>query len=79
VERLRHLDLRHELEGAGFRDVVVADRPRWRAAERGVYEEATATENDGRDLALASLQEEGRQALEIFDALQRVVAYATAP
>jgi SAM-dependent methyltransferase len=79
VDRLRHLDLRHELESAGFHDVVVEDRPRWRAAERAAYEEAAATGNDGSDLALASLQEEGRRSLEGFDTLKRVVAYATAP
>jgi len=79
VVRLRDLDLLRDLQTAGFHDVVVEDRPVWRAAERGIWEEAAATPNDGSDLALASLQQEGRRSLEDFDALRRVVAYATAP
>lgn len=78
-DRLRHLDLGADLRAAGFQDVVVEDRPAWRAAERGVWEEATATPNEDNDLALSSLQEEGKRSLEAFDALRRVVAYATAP
>jgi SAM-dependent methyltransferase len=79
VPRLRDLDLLRDLQTAGFQDVVVQTRPQWRAAERGIWEEAAATPNDGSDLALASLQAEGRRSLESFDALQRIVAYATAP
>ncbi|WP_249998383.1 class I SAM-dependent methyltransferase [Actinoplanes sp. M2I2] len=79
VSRLRNLDLRRELESAGFHHVVVEQRLRWRAAERGAYEEAVATVDDGRDPALASLREEGRRALDSFETLQRIVAYATAP
>lgn len=77
--RLRHLDLRRDLESAGFQNVVVAGRPRWRAAERGIWDEALATNNHDSDPALASLQEEGRRSLENFDALQRVIAFAKAP
>lgn len=79
VSRLRHLDLRHELGSAGFHDVVVEERPRWRTAERRIHEEAVVAANDGSDAALASLQEEGRRSLEDFDTLRRVVAHAKAP
>ncbi|GLY30685.1 hypothetical protein Kisp02_40500 [Kineosporia sp. NBRC 101731] len=78
-ERIRRLDLRRDLTDAGFEDVVVEERPEWAAAERGLYEEAVTTPNDGNDLALASLQDEGRAALEDFDKLRRVVAFATRP
>lgn len=77
--RLRDLDPGGDLDAAGFRDIVVADRPHWRAAERGMWEEAVATSDDGRDLALASLRDEGRQSLAAFDSLERVIAFATAP
>jgi SAM-dependent methyltransferase len=77
-ERLRGLDLRADLEGLGFSEIVVARRARWRSAERALFEAAVATPNDGDDLALASLQQEARQALEHFDDLQRIVVYATA-
>lgn len=79
VTRLRHLDLARDLEDAGFHDVIVATRPTWRSAERGVWEEAVATDDDQDDNALRSLREEGHRSLETFDALQRVVAFATAP
>jgi SAM-dependent methyltransferase len=77
--RLKQLDLDADLRAAGFHDVVVEDRPTWRAAERGVWEQAVAAPNQNNDRALASLQEEGKRALEHFDALRRVVAFATAP
>jgi SAM-dependent methyltransferase len=76
--QLRHLDLEADLRAAGFGDVVVEDRPTWRAAERRLWEEAVAT-TEHQDPALTSLQEEGRRSLQHFDALRRVVAFATAP
>lgn len=78
-ERIRRLDdLEKDLTTAGFLNVVVEDRPAWRDAEKGLYEEAVATPNDG-DEALSSLQGEGRKALPNWSALRRVVAFATAP
>ncbi|MBT0768854.1 class I SAM-dependent methyltransferase [Kineosporia sp. J2-2] len=77
-DRIRRLDLRRDLEAAGFRDVVVESRPAWRDAEKGLYEEAVGAPADG-DEALASLRDEGRVALRNWDALQRIVAFATAP
>jgi SAM-dependent methyltransferase len=78
-QRLKTLDLRGDLERLGFTEIVVARRARWRAAERALFEEAVATENDGSDLALASLQEEAHRSLEQLDSLQRIAVYATAP
>ena len=76
--RLSRFDIEADLRAAGFHDVVVEDRPRWRAAERGIWAEALVTPNEDNDLALASLQEEGKRSLETFDALRRVIALASA-
>ena len=78
VPRLRELDLEADLQAAGFDDVRVEDRPPWLTAEREMWEEAVTTPNEGSDLALASLQEEGRRSLNVIDALRRVIAVASA-
>lgn len=75
--RIRAVDLRRDLEQAGFVDVAVHDKPDWRAAERALWEEAVAVEDP--DPAVKSLQDEGRHALATFDSLRRVLATATAP
>jgi len=77
-QRLRAVDLHQALVGAGFDHVVVAERPRWRTVERGMWTEAAALDPHD-DPALQSLHDEGVQALERFDALRRVLATATAP
>jgi SAM-dependent methyltransferase len=77
-QRLRRMDLAPALARAGFDDVRVVDRPDWRAAERRLWEAATALD-PGDDLALQALQEEGREILAIFDAVRRVFATAAAP
>ena len=76
--RLRQVDLAAGLTGAGFRDVQVQERADWRAAERGLWEEAVRLDPAG-DAALQSFVAEGRQALERWDDLRRVLGTATAP
>ena len=77
-ERLRRVDLGAGLTAAGFGNVQVRDRPRWRAAERAMWKEAAALD-PGDDPALRSFHDEGARALEIFDLVRRVMATATAP
>lgn len=77
--RMRNLDLRADLQAAGFVDIDVQTRPTWRAAERRVWEDAVATQAGEEDAALQSLRAEGEQSLRTFEALQRVLAVATAP
>lgn len=77
--RLRDLDLSRDLEVAGFDDVVVETRPAWRSAERRVWQDAVTAGGAEHDDALRSLREEGERSLETFDAVQRVIALATAP
>jgi len=77
-ERLRTVDLHGGLTGAGFAAVDVRERPAWRAAERGMWEEAAALD-PGDDPALQSFHDEGVRSLQIFDRVRRVLATATAP
>jgi SAM-dependent methyltransferase len=76
-QRLRDVDLRAGLEAAGFVEVAVEERPQWRRAERGLWEEAAALD-PGDDPALQSLHDQGVRSLEHFDAVRRVLATATA-
>jgi SAM-dependent methyltransferase len=77
-DRLRKVDLRGGLTGAGLADVDVRERPAWRAAERAMWEEAAALD-PGDDPALQSFHDEGVRSLQIFDGVRRVLATATAP
>ena len=77
-QRLRDVDLAAGLLAAGFVEVAVEERPEWRRAEQGLWEEAAALE-PGDDPALQSLADEGARSLEHFDAVRRVLATATAP
>lgn len=76
VERLRRVDLRRGLEGAGFIDIQVRDRPEWRAAERAMWTEAAALD-PGDDPALLSFHREGIRVLSEFGRTRRVIATAT--
>lgn len=76
--RLRSVDLQRDLPAAGFVDVVVQDRPLWRAAERTMWEAAVAVPV-GDDPAMTSFQDEGRRSLAAWGRLRRVLATATAP
>lgn len=76
--RLRHVDLRAGLAGAGFGDIEVRERPGWRDHERAMWEEAAALD-PGDDPALRSFHEEGVRSLPILDLTRRVMASATAP
>lgn len=78
LSRLRTVDLQAGLTGAGFSEVQVAERPAWRAQERGMWEEAVALD-PGDDPALRSLHDEGVRSLETFSLYRRVIATATAP
>ncbi|WP_162834084.1 class I SAM-dependent methyltransferase [Amycolatopsis circi] len=75
--RIRAVDTEAGLAAAGFADVVVRERPQWRAAERAMWEEAAALD-PGVDPALRSLHEEGLHVLSVFDLMRRVLATATA-
>lgn len=75
--RIRAVDTEAGLTGAGFTNVVVRERPRWRDAERAMWEEAAALD-PGEDPALRSLHEEGVHVLAAFDLTRRVLATATA-
>ena len=77
-DRLRVVDLQAGLEGAGFQDVEVAERPNWRTAERAMWQEAV-TLDAGEDPALHSFRDEGVRSLLTFTLLRRVLATATAP
>nr|WP_269328977.1 class I SAM-dependent methyltransferase [Kineosporia babensis] len=77
--RLRNLDLRRDLQAAGFTEIVVARRARWLALERALHEEAVSLPNDGEDAALADLQAESVRSLSTFGSIQRIVVFATAP
>jgi SAM-dependent methyltransferase len=75
--RIRAVNLRRDLPGAGFVDVEVHEKPEWRDAERTMWKEAMAAAD--ADAAVRSLQAEGRRSLDTFDSLRRVFATATAP
>ena len=77
-DRLRGVDLGTGLACAGFADIVVVERPDWRALERAMWEEASAL-TPGDDPALQSFHDEGVRSLAVWDLLRRVAATATAP
>ena len=77
-ERIRRVDLRGGLVGAGFDEVRVVEKADWRAAELAMWQEAAALA-PGEDAALRSFHDEGVRALEMFHLLRRVMATATAP
>jgi len=53
--------------------------PDWLAAEHRAWKEALDTPHDGDDVALSSFQAEAERSLRTVDAMQRVVAFASAP
>ena len=76
--RLRAVDLRGGLTGAGFADVVVDPRPAWRSTELGMWREAAALD-PGDHPALKAFHDEGVRVLETFELSERVLARGTAP
>jgi SAM-dependent methyltransferase len=74
-DRMRGVDLRAGLTGAGFVDVVVDERPDWQAVEHAMWLEAAALD-PGTDPALRALHEEGVRVLEVGHLLRRVIASA---
>lgn len=77
-ERIRRVDLRRGLAGAGFDEVEVVEKPGWQSTERAMWEEAAALD-PGDEPALRSFHDEGVRALEMSDLLCRVMATAAAP
>jgi SAM-dependent methyltransferase len=77
--RIRAMNLERDLTAAGFTDVRVQDRPDWRKAERWMWQELLTAPAGDDDAGLRSMQAEGRRSLEIWDAMRRVFATATAP
>lgn len=77
-ERLRVVDLGAGLTAAGFGEVEVHHRPRWRDAEQSMWQEAAALD-PGDDPALQAFRNEGRRSFDTFPLLRRVMATATAP
>jgi hypothetical protein len=76
--RLRLVSLGAGLAAAGFSHAEVRERPSWRAAERAMWEAATALD-PGDDPALRAFHDEGVRSLDTFPLLRRVMATATAP
>ncbi len=75
-ERLRRVDLRGGLEGAGFVDVTAQERANWREAERAMWREAAALD-PGDDQVLMSFHDKGVRSVEGFDRVRRVMATAS--
>jgi SAM-dependent methyltransferase len=76
-QAIRELDLADQLPQAGFADVEVTEKPAWHAVERALWEEVL-TIDAGDDLAVQSMQDEGRRVLAAFEGIRRVMATATA-
>ena len=76
--RRRRVNFAAELAAAGFSEIEVRDRPRWRARELTLWREA-ATLDPGDDPALRSFHDEAIYVLETFTAVRRVLASATSP
>ena len=79
--RVREADLRGGLTAAGFVEVDVRERPEWRRAERAMWEEAAALDEQqlAGDPALQAFHDEGVHVLPTFDRSLRVLGTATAP
>lgn len=76
--RLREVNLRAGLEGAGFVGVKVRERAHWREAGQAMWTEAAAL--DPRDdPTLTSFHEEGVRSIAGFDRVRRVMASAVRP
>jgi SAM-dependent methyltransferase len=76
--RRRLVDFDAELRAGDFTEIVVLDRPRWRARELTLWQEAAALD-PGADPAIRSFHDEAVGVLETFGAVRRVMATATAP
>jgi SAM-dependent methyltransferase len=75
-ERLRDLNVGHELSAADFLDIESELRPDWSAVERALWEAAVRLDPAG-DPAVADLVEEARELLPVATSLQRVLVTAT--
>jgi SAM-dependent methyltransferase len=77
-ERLRYLDLSHELSTAGFVDIDLEPRPDWSASERALWEAAARLDPAG-DPAIADLVDEAHALLAVAPFLRRGLVTARAP
>ncbi len=75
IARLRFRDL---LSAAGFVDIRVGERERWRLWERALFQRARATD-PGDDPALRQLHEEAGRMLPLMPLLRRVIVAAIRP
>ena len=73
--KIRDLDLRAQLEDAGFKQVSVTEPRHWEDAERAMWREAAALD-PGEDHALRSMHEEGVRAVAREGRLRRVLISA---
>jgi ubiquinone/menaquinone biosynthesis C-methylase UbiE len=73
------IDWADTLGSAGFAEVRVESRPAWHDLFTRVFQVALEMGDPGDDVALASLQDEARQALPKVHLVDRVVAAATRP
>jgi SAM-dependent methyltransferase len=78
AEWARNFDIAAALDSAGLTNVVVQERPQWRAIERTLWERIMTIDPAG-DPAMESSRREAERVLERFDASRRVMATATAP
>ena len=76
--RMRRVDFAAGLRAAGFTQIEVRDRPRWRERELAIWREAAALD-PGDDPALVSFRDEAVRSVETSGALRRVIGSATAP
>jgi hypothetical protein len=76
--RLR-IDSTQTLESAGFIEVQVESRSEWHELFTRVFRTALELGDPGKDLGLASLQDEARHALPQANRVDRVVGIATRP
>lgn len=76
--RLRAVDLAAGLRQAGFTEIKVEERPKWRECELAIWVEAV-TLDPGDDPALHSFRDEAASSLERIDLIRRVLAVATRP
>lgn len=74
-ERLRHLDVDHELTTAGFVDIDRELRPDWSIVERALWDAAVRLDPAG-DPAIADLVEEASALLPLAASLRRVLVTA---
>jgi len=77
-ERIRRMDIRRDLLGAGFVDVELLHRPHWSDTEVSFWR-AAAGLDPGTDPAMAALRDEAAEFLPLATALKRLLVVARKP